>query len=79
MIAMTRQWRIALHAVVGVVDDLNRKREDGTTQGLLSPFILGVSCNDSSNMSTTLARVGRFEKFVFMSPPTEKQRREILL
>ena len=72
--------RIALNAVVEVIDDLNEAwlKEGVVRYPMHSPFILGICCDDSSSISSDLARVGRFEKIVSMSPPTEDQRGEIL-
>lgn len=67
--------RVARHAVLGIIDDLilRQKGEKGPT-----PFILGICSNEISNLASELTKVGRFEKTVFMPPPSEKQRLEIL-
>jgi SpoVK/Ycf46/Vps4 family AAA+-type ATPase len=64
--------RIARNAVLGVMDDINMDITGST------PFILGLSSRDTMTQCVDLARVGRFEKIVTMSPPTELQRIEIL-
>jgi len=67
--------RIAHHAVIGVVDDLNAINEEKWKQ---QPLILGISSNDVANLSQDVTKIGRFEKNIFMNPPTEGQRSEIL-
>lgn len=69
--------RIARHAVIGVMDELHAKQREKGTNGP-SSFILGISSRDTMRQSADLAKVGRFEKFITMSPPTESQRIEIL-
>lgn len=42
-----------------------------------APFILGI-CNEAVTIPNSLVRVGRLEKVVQMSPPTQQQRRIII-
>lgn len=76
--SMDNEKRIALHSITGVIDDLNSRWKGGNDDCDLPPFILGICCNDSLNIQSDLIRVGRFEKVLLMSPPSENQRREIL-
>eukprot|EP00557_Chaetoceros_sp_GSL56_P000123 CAMPEP_0176500070 /NCGR_PEP_ID=MMETSP0200_2-20121128/13309_1 /TAXON_ID=947934 /ORGANISM="Chaetoceros sp., Strain GSL56" /LENGTH=921 /DNA_ID=CAMNT_0017898621 /DNA_START=306 /DNA_END=3070 /DNA_ORIENTATION=- len=69
--------RFARHAVIGVMDELHAKQREKGRNGP-SSFILGISSRDTMRQSVDLAKVGRFEKFITMSPPTESQRIEIL-
>jgi transitional endoplasmic reticulum ATPase len=67
--------RIAQHAVIGLVDDLNATNKQKWKQ---TPFILGISSNGVANLSPDVSKIGRFEKNMVMNPPTEQQRSEIL-
>ena len=59
----------ALHAVIKLVDT--------TIQSLYKTVVVGVARNSLAQLPTQLARVGRFEKEVVMSPPSLSQRKDI--
>lgn len=75
--SMDNEKRMCLHAVAGVVDDLNNRADEYGSNNDFPPFILGVCCDNTSMAQSPLTRIGRFEKAFFMLPPSEFQRREI--
>lgn len=60
----------ALNAIVKLVDD-------ATGRASRRCFVLGICRSSLSRLPPQLARVGRFEKEIVMSPPTLAQRRDI--
>lgn len=73
--SIDEEKRVARHSVLGFLDDLILRQKD---EKGLTPFILGICSNEASNLASELTKVGRFEKTLFMPPPSEKQRLEIL-
>ena len=74
--SMDNEKRIACHAVIGVVDDLNSNSTGNDDKP--QTFVLGICSNDTTHLSAEFTKIGRFEKTVIMSPPSEQQRSEIL-
>ena len=66
--------RLALHAITQVMDRILSL----STSVSQIPLILGISSRDHITQSNVLVRVGRFEKILHISPPTEYQRQQIL-
>jgi len=76
--------RIAsLNAVLGAIDDIvatTRRRDHRRDhQHNYLPLILGICCTEPSQIPSNIVRVGRFEKVVSMLPPSDLQRRAILI
>jgi len=68
---------------LNLVDEYNSMISSSKSSGrdnhyFYPPFILGLSRYDSSTIPAELARVGRFEKMIEMTSPSEHQREIIL-
>jgi len=72
----------SLNAVLGAIDDIvatTRRRDHRDHHHNYLPLILGICCTELSQIPSNIVRVGRFEKVVAMLPPSDLQRRAILM
>lgn len=72
----------ALHEILKVVDNVVKLGASLTKHNVPPPFVLGLYRTDAAKspfrFPPQLVRVGRFEKILEMSPPTQAQREQII-
>lgn len=75
---------LAMNAILGAVDTLVEEAavavvgdNASKASSVPPPFILGLCCASTEQITSDLVRVGRFEKIVAMSAPTQYQREQL--
>jgi len=75
---------LAMNAILGAVDALVEEAamagvgdNASKASSVYPPFILGLCCASTEQIPSDLLRVGRFEKVVAMSAPTQYQREQL--
>jgi SpoVK/Ycf46/Vps4 family AAA+-type ATPase len=70
--------RIVLNSISRTIDNLNSKQKGHKIDRDVPPIIIGICCSEKLDPQSDLIRIGRFEKTLVMSPPSEIQRCQIL-